>query len=102
MSLLSSLVVVVIIYSISTTTVLAVGMKAVSSVGGILTRKMKAAIVPNFKNKFEIQEVDIPTPKADECLVKIAASGCCHTDLHAINGDWYTTSSYMIQSPYCQ
>ena len=28
----------------------------------------------------------IPTPKPNEVLVKIQASGCCHTDLHAIEG----------------
>lgn len=79
----SATVVVLILLLLDMKTVLS------SAATGILTRKMmKAAIVPNFKNKFEIRDVEIPIPKADECLVKIVASGCCHTDLHAINGDW--------------
>lgn len=49
---------------------------------------MKAAVVSAFKQPFKIEKVDIPVPKPDEILVKIKASGCCHTDLHAIEGDW--------------
>jgi D-arabinose 1-dehydrogenase-like Zn-dependent alcohol dehydrogenase len=29
-----------------------------------------------------------PRPADDQILVKIAASGVCHTDLHAAEGDW--------------
>jgi propanol-preferring alcohol dehydrogenase len=32
--------------------------------------------------------VPIPTPGPGEVLVKIMASGVCHTDLHAADGDW--------------
>lgn len=49
---------------------------------------MKAAVVTAFKQPFKIEKVEIPVPKPDEILVKIKASGCCHTDLHAIEGDW--------------
>lgn len=49
---------------------------------------MKAAVVTAFKQPFKIERVEIPVPKPDEILVKIKASGCCHTDLHAIEGDW--------------
>ena len=30
----------------------------------------------------------MPTPARGQILVKIAASGVCHTDLHAADGDW--------------
>jgi propanol-preferring alcohol dehydrogenase len=30
----------------------------------------------------------VPTPGRGQILVKIAATGVCHTDLHAANGDW--------------
>lgn len=30
----------------------------------------------------------VPKPGPDEVLVNIKYSGVCHTDLHAINGDW--------------
>ena len=53
-----------------------------------MTRTMKAAVVRAFKEPLVIQEVPVPTPGAGEILVKIAASGVCHTDLHAADGDW--------------
>jgi propanol-preferring alcohol dehydrogenase len=41
-----------------------------------------------FKEPLVIQEVPVPAPGAGQILVKIAASGVCHTDLHAADGDW--------------
>jgi propanol-preferring alcohol dehydrogenase len=53
-----------------------------------MAKTMKAAMVHAFRSPLEIQEVPIPTPGAGEVLVKIAATGVCHTDLHAADGDW--------------
>ncbi|MBU5617910.1 alcohol dehydrogenase AdhP [Psychrobacter sp. TAE2020] len=53
-----------------------------------MSNKMKAAVLHEFGQALEIEEVDIPTPGAGEILVKMQASGVCHTDLHAIEGDW--------------
>ncbi|AGH48435.1 alcohol dehydrogenase [Sphingomonas sp. MM-1] len=50
--------------------------------------KMKAAVAHAFKQPLRIEEVDVPTPGPGEVLVKVVASGVCHTDLHAIDGDW--------------
>ncbi|QEA40665.1 alcohol dehydrogenase AdhP [Pistricoccus aurantiacus] len=49
---------------------------------------MKAAVVTSFGQPLEIREVDVPRPGKGEVLVKIAAAGVCHTDLHAAHGDW--------------
>lgn len=49
---------------------------------------MKAAVVREFGKPLQIEEVPIPTPNDDQVLVHIAASGVCHTDLHAAEGDW--------------
>jgi alcohol dehydrogenase, propanol-preferring len=49
---------------------------------------MKAAVVHEFGKPLTIEEVPIPTPGYGEIVVKIAASGVCHTDLHAADGDW--------------
>jgi len=49
---------------------------------------MKAAVVKAFGQPLSIEEVPIPRPGAGEVLVKIVASGVCHTDLHAADGDW--------------
>ena len=49
---------------------------------------MRAAVVTAYKTQLKVVNLDKPIPKSGELLVKIKASGCCHTDLHAIEGDW--------------
>jgi propanol-preferring alcohol dehydrogenase len=49
---------------------------------------MKAAVVTAFDQPLQILDVPVPTPRAGEVLVKIEASGLCHTDIHAARGDW--------------
>ncbi|RDE05598.1 alcohol dehydrogenase AdhP [Sphingomonas aracearum] len=49
---------------------------------------MKAAVARGFRQPLAIEEMEIPTPGPGEVLVKIEATGVCHTDLHAIDGDW--------------
>lgn len=49
---------------------------------------MKAAVVSEFKQGLEVQDVPKPTPGPGQALVKMEACGVCHTDLHAVNGDW--------------
>jgi alcohol dehydrogenase, propanol-preferring len=51
-------------------------------------RTMKAAVVPALGAKVEIREVPVPEPGPGQVLVKMQASGLCHTDIHAANGDW--------------
>ena len=53
-----------------------------------MSNKMKAAVLHEFGQPLEIEEVDIPTAGAGQIVVKMQASGVCHTDLHAIEGDW--------------
>ncbi|WP_462417874.1 zinc-dependent alcohol dehydrogenase [Kytococcus sp. Marseille-QA3725] len=49
---------------------------------------MKAAVVPALRSPLEIRDLEVPTPQAGQVLVKIEASGLCHTDIHAAHGDW--------------
>ncbi|AZO16402.1 alcohol dehydrogenase AdhP [Mesorhizobium sp. M2A.F.Ca.ET.043.05.1.1] len=53
-----------------------------------MPKTMKAAVVRQFGKPLVIEEVQVPTPGAGQILVKIAATGVCHTDLHAAEGDW--------------
>jgi propanol-preferring alcohol dehydrogenase len=53
-----------------------------------MARMMKAAVVRAFGTKLTIEDVPIPTPGPGEVLVHIVATGVCHTDLHAADGDW--------------
>jgi aryl-alcohol dehydrogenase len=45
-----------------------------------------AAVVPVRSAPFEIETLDLAAPLADEVLVRVVASGMCHTDLHARDG----------------
>ena len=53
-----------------------------------IPKTMKAAVSKEFGKPLVIEEVEVPRPKAGEVLVKIEACGVCHTDLHAVDGDW--------------
>ena len=46
---------------------------------------MKAAIFHGPNRPLDIEEVQTPKPGEDEVLVKVAACGVCHTDLHYID-----------------
>lgn len=56
-------------------------------VGG-MSKTMKAAVARAFGAPLSIDEVPIPEVVPGRVLVRIEASGVCHTDLHAVNGDW--------------
>jgi propanol-preferring alcohol dehydrogenase len=49
---------------------------------------MKAAVCREFGKPLVIEDVPIPEVKSHEILIKVQACGVCHTDLHAITGDW--------------
>ena len=51
-------------------------------------KTMKAAVVEKFGEPLVVREVPIPTPGPGQALVEVFATGVCHTDLHAADGDW--------------
>ena len=53
-----------------------------------MAKTMKAAVVRAFGKPLAIEELSVPTPGPGEVLIKVVASGVCHTDLHAADGDW--------------
>ncbi len=53
-----------------------------------MATKMKAAVVHSFGAPLQIEEVPVPEVGRGQVLVKVVASGVCHTDLHAADGDW--------------
>src|SRR5262249_23907400 len=50
--------------------------------------EMRAAVVTDFGAPLEIQDLQKPEPGLNQILVRIEASGICHTDIHAAHGDW--------------
>jgi S-(hydroxymethyl)glutathione dehydrogenase/alcohol dehydrogenase len=49
---------------------------------------MKAAVLREVNKPLSIEEITIDEPGAGQVLVKTAASGVCHSDLHFIEGLW--------------
>lgn len=48
--------------------------------------KVKAAVAFEAKAPLEIEEIELQGPKAGEVLVKITATGVCHTDAYTLSG----------------
>src|SRR3954449_12962028 len=49
---------------------------------------VKAAVVRSFDHPLEIEDLPVPVPSTGQVLVRIEASGLCHTDIHAARGEW--------------
>ncbi|MBQ1045225.1 MULTISPECIES: alcohol dehydrogenase AdhP [unclassified Micromonospora] len=49
---------------------------------------MRASVVTAFDRPMEIIERPVPEAGPGEILVRIEASGLCHTDIHAARGEW--------------
>ena len=47
---------------------------------------MKAARIVKVNEPLQVQELQTPTPKGTQVLVKIQSSGVCHSDLHVWEG----------------
>lgn len=50
--------------------------------------KVKAAVVNTKGADFEIETIDLDAPKAGEVLLRVVASGICHTDVVARDQGW--------------
>ncbi len=48
--------------------------------------KATAAVLFEVGKPFEVREVEVAAPKAGEVLVRMAAGGVCHSDLHVMTG----------------
>jgi alcohol dehydrogenase, propanol-preferring len=49
---------------------------------------MKAAVVHSFTEPLTVEDVPKPVAGPGEVVVRIEASGLCHTDIHAARGEW--------------
>jgi propanol-preferring alcohol dehydrogenase len=54
----------------------------------MLPQTMKAAVVHEFGKSLTVEDVSVPRPGPGQILMRVVASGVCHTDLHAADGDW--------------
>lgn len=57
---------------------------------------MKAAVMYGVGQPLVIEDVEIDEPHAGEVLVKTAASGVCHSDLHFMEGSYPTVTPIVL------
>ena len=48
--------------------------------------RIRAAVLRE-PGRVVVEEVELDAPKDGEVLVKVAAAGVCHSDLHLVDGD---------------
>jgi alcohol dehydrogenase, propanol-preferring len=53
-----------------------------------MAETMKAAVLHKIGDGLKIETVARPAPSRGEVLIKVTACGVCHSDLHAVEGDW--------------
>jgi len=49
--------------------------------------RMKAAVAYGVRQPMVIEEVELESPHAGEVMVKLTATGVCHSDVHSYTGD---------------
>jgi Zn-dependent alcohol dehydrogenase len=47
---------------------------------------MRAAVLHSYTSPLEVCELELEPPRSGEVLVRVAAAGVCHTDLHLADG----------------
>jgi S-(hydroxymethyl)glutathione dehydrogenase/alcohol dehydrogenase len=57
---------------------------------------MRAAVMHEFKQPLAIENVDVASPQVGEVVVRVAASGVCRSDLHALDGRSTVAETPMI------
>src|SRR5438132_6309335 len=50
---------------------------------------MRAAVLYEPNTEMPIEELSIEKPRDGEVMVRIAATGACHSDYHVMDGSWH-------------
>ncbi|MCH7478538.1 MAG: Zn-dependent alcohol dehydrogenase [SAR324 cluster bacterium] len=58
--------------------------------------RMRAAVFYEVNKPLVIEEIELDPPKAEEVLVKVVATGVCHSDVHYFTGDSRRTTDRPI------
>jgi NDMA-dependent alcohol dehydrogenase len=61
-----------------------------------MVMSMKAPVLHAVRQPQTVEDVELDDPKQNEVLVRMAASGVCHSCLHAADGSWGETPVPMV------
>lgn len=64
-----------------------------------IPKEQWAQVIEKTGGPLQYKKIPVQTPGPDEVLVNVKYSGVCHTDLHALNGDWPLVSYF---TPQCE
>jgi S-(hydroxymethyl)glutathione dehydrogenase / alcohol dehydrogenase len=59
-------------------------------------RQMKAAVFEQPGRPLEIEQLTIQGPSRGEVLVRLVASGVCHSDYHVVLGEWASPTPIVL------
>lgn len=48
---------------------------------------MRAAVIPAVRSKWEVKDIPVPKPTANQVLIKIHANRLCYTEVHLTKGE---------------
>src|SRR5438876_2333798 len=54
----------------------------------MLEGTMKAAVLNDFGQPLNLEDVELDPPRTGEVQLRIGATGVCHSDYHVIKGEW--------------
>lgn len=57
---------------------------------------MKAAVAHEYGGPLRLEEVEIPEPGQGQIVMEVETCGLCHTDIHAVHGDWPVKSKMPL------
>lgn len=61
-----------------------------------MAEKTEAAVFSEPGRRLSLETVLLEPPKAGEVLVRLLASGVCHTDLHVVEGHWKVPTPLVL------
>ena len=71
------------------------------NMGESIPEEQWAQVIEKTGGPVDYKKIPVPKPGPDEVLVNIKYSGVCHTDLHAVNGDWpLVSTTYLLLITY--
>ena len=56
---------------------------------------MKAAVLYEYNTPLKVEDLTLDEPQGNEVLVKMVATGVCHSDLHFMKGDMPTPTPFV-------
>lgn len=73
---------------------------SLNTASSLLPATQRAAVITSFDSPYTLTNTHpVPEPKTlapNQCLIKIAFAGCCHSDLHVRKGEWPGTKEFPI------